>query len=275
MLAGRIEQLPAALHGQFDAVFSIATFEHIDRMPLALDAMHAALRPGGRLFALFAPIWSAHDGHHLHDVTDQRGRRFNKKRSPIPPWGHLLLTPPELHAHLLTRTDPAAAAEIVYEVYQAPSINRLFAEDYLRYFQASPFQVDEVAGMFPSGDPGGASSRSSSRSIRATATSATTACSRSSRDPPCRSRRVPGVMAVPQSAGRPSPRRGGTACTRRSAASGDGGRLSAPPAPASARRAGRRARRGGSGPGSRPARADGRRAPMSPCIASVSTTSQA
>jgi SAM-dependent methyltransferase len=153
VLSGRIERLPAVLHGRFDAVFSIATFEHIDRMPLALEKMCAALKPGGRLFSLFAPIWSSHDGHHLHDITDRRGNLFNKKKSPIPPWGHLLLTPPEMYSHLRSQTDPETAAEIVYQVYQSTSINRLFPEDYVRYFHGSQFQIDQILAVFPADVP--------------------------------------------------------------------------------------------------------------------------
>jgi SAM-dependent methyltransferase len=146
---GRIEELPAILHGQFDAIFSIAAFEHLNRFPRALHAMHAALRPGGKLFSLFAPVWSAHDGHHLQGVTDKSGRTFTYHNSSIPPWGHLLMRPPQLYQHLLGVTDAEAAAEIVYMVYHSPSINRLFTEDYADYVQASPFKVLHMEGVFP------------------------------------------------------------------------------------------------------------------------------
>lgn len=146
---GRIEALPPALHGRFDAIFSIAAFEHLDRFPRALRAMHAALRPGGKLFSLFAPVWSAHDGHHLQGVTDKAGRRFTYHDSSIPPWGHLLMRPPELYEHLLGVTDADAAAEVVYMVYHSPSINRLFTEDYADYVGRSPFHIVHLNGVFP------------------------------------------------------------------------------------------------------------------------------
>jgi hypothetical protein len=31
---------------------------------------------------------------------------------------------------------------MVYYIYHAPNINRLFAEDYLEYFRLSPFEVE-------------------------------------------------------------------------------------------------------------------------------------
>ena len=148
VVSGRAEQLTDAFSEGFDVVFSIAAFEHIDRLPLALSRMHRVLKPGGRLFTMFSPIWSAHDGHHLHGVVDKQGNEFSFGKSPIPPWGHLLLRPPQLYTHLLAHTDEEAAAEIVYHVYNSPSINRLFTEDYAEYFQKSPFQVDTIAAIF-------------------------------------------------------------------------------------------------------------------------------
>jgi SAM-dependent methyltransferase len=145
--------LPVALHGRFDAAFSIAAFEHIDRLALTLDGIHAALRPGGRLFAMFSPIWSSHNGHHLPDIRDRSGRQFSFTRSPIPPWAHLLLRPPEMFEHLLAQTDRETAAEIVYYVYHSPHINRLFTEDYVAYARASAFEVERCEATFPQPPP--------------------------------------------------------------------------------------------------------------------------
>jgi hypothetical protein len=94
-------------------------------------------------------VWSAHDGHHLQGVVDKAGRAFTYHNSSIPPWGHLLMRPPELYRHLLNVTDAEAAAEIVYMVYHSPSINRLFTEDYADYVQASPFKIVRLDGVFP------------------------------------------------------------------------------------------------------------------------------
>jgi SAM-dependent methyltransferase len=146
---GRIERLPSSLHGCFDVIFSIAAFEHIDRMPLALDAMFKALRPGGAVFSMYSPIWSAHDGHHLPTIIDAQGHRFDFSSSPIPRWGHLTMRPPELHQYLLKHTDPATASEIVYYVYHSPHINRLFTEDYITFFHKSSFVVEKMLLTFP------------------------------------------------------------------------------------------------------------------------------
>ncbi len=153
LLEGAIEDAPDALAGQFDVAFSIACFEHVSRLPKALDRIARLLRPGGQLFTIFSPIWSAHDGHHLPEITDRTGRTFKFDHSPIPPWGHLLAGPSGLYEFLCKQTDPATAEEMVYYVYHAPHINRLFLEDYVNYFQQSPLNVKICTGMFPSEIP--------------------------------------------------------------------------------------------------------------------------
>ena len=49
-----IEEMPDTHFGQYDLVFSIATFEHIHKFPQALNKMYHALRSGGKLFSLFS-----------------------------------------------------------------------------------------------------------------------------------------------------------------------------------------------------------------------------
>jgi len=68
----------------------------------------------------------------------------------IPRWGHLLMRPPALYAHLCTLTTPRTAAEVVHFVYNSPHINRLFAEDYIDYVRMSRFEVDTLSIAFPS-----------------------------------------------------------------------------------------------------------------------------
>ena len=136
-----IEDLPEEYFGQFDIIFSIATFEHINKLPAALDKMFRALRSGGKLFSMFSPIWSAYDGHHLPEIVDLSGKRFDFGSSPIPPWGHLLMTRGEMAQYLYDKTDRETADKIVYFVYQSDHINRYFTEDYQDIIQNSDFQT--------------------------------------------------------------------------------------------------------------------------------------
>lgn len=153
IFSGRAEDVPLALQGRFDVAISFAAFEHIDRLAAALDGIFSALRPGGKLFALFAPIWSAFDGHHLPRLQDGEGRVLDFSQSPVPPWGHLLMRPPQLFKFLLQKLDRETATEIVYFVYHSPHINRLFTEDYIEYCQASAFNVIRCEGVFPLAPP--------------------------------------------------------------------------------------------------------------------------
>ncbi len=148
LFAGGVEELPAVLCDRFDVVFSIAAFEHITMFPMALGKMFQALKPGGFLFSMWSPIWSAHDGHHLPTMVDKSGKEMNFGNSPIPPWGHLLMKPPELYKHLLKFTDSESAAKIVYFVYHSPHINRLFTEDYVSFINDSRLGQGEVTGIF-------------------------------------------------------------------------------------------------------------------------------
>ncbi len=150
LLFGRIEDLPAALHNHFDTVFSIAAFEHIAKLPQALDQMHAALLPGGKLFSLFSPIWSAHDGHHIPALMDKNGNSFDFGNPPFPAWAHLLMRPMEMYDHLMgTYDDRAFAQQVVYYVYSSSHINRFFLEDYIEMVRRSAFTVLQATPVFP------------------------------------------------------------------------------------------------------------------------------
>ncbi|MHC4885059.1 MAG: class I SAM-dependent methyltransferase [Planctomycetota bacterium] len=137
------EDMPSSLDARFDVIFSIACFEHVHDLGRALEAMYRVLKPGGKLFSMFSPIWSSPRGHHIPEMTDEKGRVFTFNQCPIPDWGHLLMRPPELYAHLCGHTDKNTAAKMVYYTYHAPVINRYFTEDYFRFFQDSPFEVEE------------------------------------------------------------------------------------------------------------------------------------
>lgn len=55
LLEGLVEDLPACMENSFDRIFSIACFEHIHTLGLALEKMHAALKPGGKFLRCFPP----------------------------------------------------------------------------------------------------------------------------------------------------------------------------------------------------------------------------
>lgn len=143
-----IEELTSEHYGQYDLVFSIAAFEHILKFPQAIDKMYMALKPGGQLFTMFSPIWSAHNGHHLPEIKDLRGKIFDFNNSPIPPWGHILMQPHELHRHLLKYTDKETADRMIYLVYTSSLVNRYHTEDFVGFIENSNFVVNKLEGTF-------------------------------------------------------------------------------------------------------------------------------
>jgi SAM-dependent methyltransferase len=145
---GHIEDLPKAMESQFDLIFSIAAFEHIARLPLALEKMKLALAPGGKLFSMFAPIWSSYNGHHLPEIVDAAGEHWSFGNSPVPPWGHLLFRPTELYDLLCSKMDQETAKEIVYFVYNSPHINRFFLDDYIEMVERSCFVIQQAQPVF-------------------------------------------------------------------------------------------------------------------------------
>jgi len=154
LFLGEIENLPEEHYQKYDLIFSIAAFEHIHKIPQALEKMFAALRPGGKLFSMFCPIWSAHDGHHIPAVTDSHGVLIERGSSncPIPPWGHLTMSPPEMCEHLYQHTDKKTADLPVYYIYNSDHINRFFLEDYLNFVQQSSFSIEKVERIYPTSE---------------------------------------------------------------------------------------------------------------------------
>ena len=163
VFSGNIEKLPKIFNGKFDRVFSIAAFEHILRMPAALDRMYDALASGGLLFSLFAPVWSAYNGHHLPSISDGHGGVCDFSNSPIPPWGHLLLSPGEMIRSLEMGVGREIAQEMAYFVYESPHINRYFTEDYADFVSNSRFKQERLEPVFRGSVPQDMSSRLKAR----------------------------------------------------------------------------------------------------------------
>ena len=118
-----IEAIPEEHFEQYDLIFSIACFEHINRLPQALRVMHRCLKPGGRLFTMHSPIWSAYDGiifpltcHHVSNSQEIKNFQF------FGPWEHLLLKRCEAYKVLKQRFDSEFAEEVIYYAYNSDHI---------------------------------------------------------------------------------------------------------------------------------------------------------
>jgi len=88
--AGVVEFLHCTVHDlteqDFDAVISEDTFEHVLDVPEVLAAIRRVLRPGGRAYIGFGPLYHSPRGDHgWMQRALPGGKRF------LIPWGHLLV----------------------------------------------------------------------------------------------------------------------------------------------------------------------------------------
>jgi SAM-dependent methyltransferase len=142
-----IEEFDTSLNEKFDCIFSIACFEHISKLPEAVNKMWSVLKPGGKLFSMFSPIWSCHDGHHLYHLNIPEKFSERNIQKILDPWEHLLKTRRELHSDLKIKFDAEFADRVMYEAFNNPHINRYFSEDYEYIFRNSLFKLEK---FFPS-----------------------------------------------------------------------------------------------------------------------------
>jgi SAM-dependent methyltransferase len=129
------------------SMLSITAFEHLLDFGAALEEFHRVLRPGGILFADVGPIWSCGIGHHaLAKVDGVEVYHWKPGHNPVPHFAHLLQTPGELRPQLLEVdwVTPRVADAVLEWIYEGDGVNRLFYEDYLAAFEASPLEVVDV-----------------------------------------------------------------------------------------------------------------------------------
>lgn len=153
VINGKIEHLPFPLFSQFDLVFSIAALPFLHAIPMATEKIFQALKVGGCYCASASPIWSCYNGHVLTSIESASGEEYHFGNSPIPPWGHLLMNPPQMYDFLCRKTDRETAAKITYEVYNSQRANRFFLEDYREFVRLSPFSKGSFLPVFASPVP--------------------------------------------------------------------------------------------------------------------------
>lgn len=135
------ENMPLA-NATADIVFSCNAFQFVD-FEAVLGEAHRVLRARGILYAHFGPIWSGPDGHQL-EYVQYDGKELQFWRDTLlPPYSHLCFSADELRSVLRTALPADLVEVLVWHVHSSPTINRLFAEDYLDMIQASPFVLRE------------------------------------------------------------------------------------------------------------------------------------
>lgn len=84
----RLQDIADAPEQNFDCLISKDTFEHLIELPNVLSAMKARLKPGGKVYIGFGPLWNSPYGDH----------RRTQMRIP---WGHLMVS----HNYLVRRVN--------------------------------------------------------------------------------------------------------------------------------------------------------------------------
>lgn len=141
LLQGDANSLPLP-DGSCDLVFSSSAFEHMEDLPGVLSEAARVLRPGGVLYSDFGPIWSSAAGHHLRGGAQAALVRAGLW--PLEPWSHLTLTRRQMGQFLTDRLEAVDKRTVERWLYRRTTLNRLFFEDYIHFFHASPLTVRRI-----------------------------------------------------------------------------------------------------------------------------------
>ena len=127
---GTIDDLP---EGEFDAVISENTFEHVIDVPGTLAAIRKRLKPGGQAYIGFGPLYESPVGDHTWIRSAlPLGDKF------LLPWGHVIF--PE---KWLFRRMERVYKKPVRNTIEWPflSLNKLTVHDYRRLFRESGMKI--------------------------------------------------------------------------------------------------------------------------------------
>jgi SAM-dependent methyltransferase len=121
----------------FDLIVSSSVFEHVHNFDVAISEMHRVLKPGGMLFSIFGPIWSAPFGHHLWFWDGSKNVTYHNLI--LPAFCHLLMSQTEI-CEWLRQKGEAKAEQIADYVCSSRDQNQLMFSDYDRFVSESAFE---------------------------------------------------------------------------------------------------------------------------------------
>jgi SAM-dependent methyltransferase len=116
----------------FDYVVSKDSFEHILELDRMLLEIKNRLRPGGRLFAGFGPLYPSPYGDHDRRKTSLKPWGLWGRLVARIPWGHLIM---EARILEMSNRNRKRMARSVHDL----GLNGLAASDYYRLFRESGF----------------------------------------------------------------------------------------------------------------------------------------
>lgn len=119
---------------QFDIIVSKDSFEHILDLDRMLQEMYKRLKPGGRIYTGFGPLYpSPYGDHDRRQVSFARWGAWGKLLARLP-WAHLWTEQQIIAMHRRTQENSVTSMRDL-------GLNQLAASDYRRAFARSGFQI--------------------------------------------------------------------------------------------------------------------------------------
>jgi len=122
---------------QFDACYSLNTFEHIGNIHQAYSEIFRVLKPGGYVLADFGPIWTSYRGHHFRHWEPE----FH---TLIEPWAHLYFSRYKMREMIKIKKGQLIAEEGLQYIFESDYLNRIPLSDHEMAVQQSGFLVCEL-----------------------------------------------------------------------------------------------------------------------------------
>jgi SAM-dependent methyltransferase len=118
----------------FDYIVSKDAFEHIIELDRMLFEMDKRLKPGGRIYAGFGPLYPSPYGDHDRRRTSFKSMGLWGRLLALAPWGHLFLEPLILE---MCNRSRATKVRSMHEL----GLNKLAASGYRRLFDESGLAI--------------------------------------------------------------------------------------------------------------------------------------
>lgn len=117
----------------FDFIYTISTFEHINGVAEVLAEVRRVLKPRGKFYTNFCPLWTSVCGHHVYSHGEALREGMDKDKEvveAVPPWGHLYMSEEEMREHLQKTDIPEKRiSAILRYIYHLNDINRRTASE--------------------------------------------------------------------------------------------------------------------------------------------------